>query len=101
MIAPKMPSRTQDHTTSALVLSQLRRHFRCSHADQTTGPSTDSGLGLRHEVDQLLDAADKCRLEVVPVPHPTTDPLPRPRNVGLLGVRPPHGLAHAFLPVHA
>src|SRR6202171_5764223 len=25
-------------------LSQFRRHFRCSHADQTTGPSTDSGL---------------------------------------------------------
>ena len=30
-------------TTSALVLSQFRRHFRCSHADHITGPSTDSG----------------------------------------------------------
>jgi hypothetical protein len=66
MIAPKMPSRTQDHTTSALVLSQLRRHFRCSHADQTTGPSTDSGLDkrdqsddiaeMRHQVSPTLDA---------------------------------------------
>src|SRR6478752_6160066 len=33
------------NTTLALVLSQARRHFRYSHADQITGPSTDSGLG--------------------------------------------------------
>jgi hypothetical protein len=46
MIASKVPSRTLDKTTSALVLSQFRRHFRCSHADQITGPSTDSGLDL-------------------------------------------------------
>jgi Bacterial regulatory proteins, luxR family len=44
MIAPKMPSRTPDNTTSQSLLSQFRRHFRCSHADQMTGPSTDSGL---------------------------------------------------------
>jgi putative transposase len=34
-----------DNTTSQSLLSQFRRRFRCSHADQMTGPSTDSGLG--------------------------------------------------------
>jgi len=29
---------------SAISLSQFRRHFRCSHAEQITGPSTDRGL---------------------------------------------------------
>ena len=39
-----MPSETLDNRTSAIPLSQFRRHFRCSHADQITGPSTDPGL---------------------------------------------------------
>src|ERR1700732_1643632 len=46
MSAPKMPSQTLDNRTSAIPLSQFRRHFRCSHADQITGPSTDPGLRL-------------------------------------------------------
>src|SRR4029079_3003358 len=58
-------------------------------------------LGVRDEVDQLLDAADECGLEVVPVPHPAPDPLPRSGDVGLLAMRPAHRLPHAFLPVHA
>jgi hypothetical protein len=27
-------------------LSQFGRHFRCSHADHITSPSTDSGLAI-------------------------------------------------------
>ncbi|EUA78543.1 hypothetical protein I553_2832 [Mycobacterium xenopi 4042] len=33
------------NAASALVLSQFRRHFRCSHADQITG--TIHGFRLR------------------------------------------------------
>src|SRR5262249_13966202 len=57
--------------------------------------------GLRHEVDQFLDPADECGLQVVPVTHAAPDPLPRPRDVRLLGVRPAQLAAHALLPVRA
>ena len=42
---------TLDNGTSALVLSQFKRHFRCSHADHIASPSTDSGLGMQPDLD--------------------------------------------------
>src|SRR5271166_1064655 len=60
-----------------------------------------SRLGLRHEVDELLDPADQRRLEVVPVPDAGSDPPPRRGDVRLVCVRPSHGITQAVLPVHA
>ncbi|EUA68953.1 acyl-CoA dehydrogenase, middle domain protein [Mycobacterium xenopi 4042] len=46
------------NAASALVLSQFRRHFRCSHADQITG--TIHGFRLRAEV--VLRSGDRAAM---------------------------------------
>ena len=84
---PRPPSRP--------VHRRARRTDRRTRSLLTTPSRHDGGAvrvpRLRDEVDQLLDAADQRRLEVVPVPHPAADPLPRRGDVGLLAVRPAAG----------
>ena len=51
------------------------------------------------EVDQLLDPPEQRRVEVVVRRDLRQDLPPGPRDVGLVGVRPAEGVAHALLPL--
>src|ERR1700737_4611635 len=96
--SPGTSNRPSD-TLSAYHVAMTRRPGRHEPEAAVTNLRPQSRTrGRSHEVDQLFDAADERRLEIVPIPHPAPDPLPRSGDVGLLGVRPAKGPAHTTLP---
>src|SRR3954454_10305224 len=70
-----------------------------------SSPAGPAGVrGLRSgcdEVDELLDPAEQLGLEVGVRVDAGQDPLPRPRDVRLVLVRPAERLADAVLPLDA